>query len=101
MRSLLVVTSMLGLLGCGQSAGTELRNYDRSCARDSDCVAVYVGELCKGCYCPNAAISAGALANHERDTAETKKYCGAAAPAVSCVQCTVPTVRCVRSVCSW
>jgi hypothetical protein len=48
-------------------------SYDRSCTKDSDCVAVGVGDACGPCDldCPNAAISVGAQAMYLADVAKT------------------------------
>ena len=52
--------------GC---ATIEAVRYDQSCAGDTDCTAVYQGSLCGTCFCPNAAISQGALAAYRSDLA--------------------------------
>ena len=35
-------------------------SYDQACNVAADCVAVYQGDLCGGCLCPNAAINQAA-----------------------------------------
>jgi hypothetical protein len=44
-------------------------NYDRSCAVDSDCVAVAEGDVCTPCGvgCKNAAINVAARAQYQAD----------------------------------
>jgi hypothetical protein len=48
-------------------------DYDQSCAADSDCVAVIVGELCD-CLCAMAAINKAELTKYEE--AASDRACG-------------------------
>ena len=49
-------------------------NYDQSCAADSDCVAVAVGNFCNADTerCPSAAINAAALSQYQADFDKTQ-----------------------------
>lgn len=47
-------------------------NYDLSCAADSDCIAVAVGDFCQpNAGCPNATISKAAQVQYQADVAKT------------------------------
>jgi hypothetical protein len=51
----LVASGAAWVAACG-AAPLDIADYDRSCKKASDCVAVYIGG-CGGCACPNAAIN--------------------------------------------
>jgi hypothetical protein len=54
-------------------------NYDRSCAVDTDCVAIAEGNVCDPCVFDgmlNAAINAGAMAKYSSDIAGTPGAAG-------------------------
>ncbi len=52
--------------GAPCSAGSIVAaSYDQSCASDSDCTAIYAGDLCSSCFCPTAAINQGGLAAYQ------------------------------------
>lgn len=54
----------------GCSAGSiQASGYDQSCNADADCAAVFEGNLCGLCFCPNAALAKSALAKYESDFA--------------------------------
>jgi hypothetical protein len=67
-------------------------SYKQSCARDSDCVAVYSGSVCDGsCACENAAINVASQAQYESDlAAASPPECPCPAP---------PPVTCAQGVC--
>ncbi len=61
-------TGGAGTGGC--PGGTiEASSYDQSCKVDGDCAAIYQGTLCSSCFCPNAAVDQGALAQYQADFA--------------------------------
>jgi hypothetical protein len=75
------------------SPSIELSNYDQSCARDSDCVAIGVGPACVPCdlSCPNAAVNVAAHGKYLADVAMT--------PAASITGCTVSCALAVVGPC--
>jgi hypothetical protein len=45
--------------GCDSASHTiDIAGYDTSCSASSDCIAVFMGDLCGNCTCANAAINA-------------------------------------------
>jgi hypothetical protein len=81
-----LAAAVLGVIGCstGKSAPTcaivEPSAYDRSCANDSDCVAVFEQQGC----CPGAALSRTANAQYSADVAKASAGCPETGCAVSC-----------------
>jgi hypothetical protein len=51
--------------------------YDQSCAMDTDCVSVTVGNIChpSASQCPNAAISKSAYPQYQADADKALTYC--------------------------
>ena len=87
---------------CGGNAVhiVEAASYDRSCAVDSDCVAIGEGNACEPCAldCPNAAIARSALWHYQSEVG------AAVAPGVRLIGCAVscalpPVACCVEGVC--
>jgi hypothetical protein len=72
-------------------------DYDLTCDDDSDCVAVFLGDLCQGCFCKFGAINVADEAKHDADLAAKSKgvpttsTCGCPFLPVACDggQCTV------------
>jgi hypothetical protein len=52
---------------CGDSISAS--SFDQFCVADTDCAAVYQGDLCGGCLCPNAAINQNVLTVYNEDIA--------------------------------
>ena len=48
-------------------AGIHAADYDRSCQRDTDCVAVVDGDLNWPCFCPSASIASSAVDAYQAD----------------------------------
>lgn len=67
-------------------------DFERSCDVDEDCAAVYEGEICAECQCPNAAINITEL---EAYLAQFDTMC---VPNDQC-PCVGATATCVDSVC--
>lgn len=87
------------LLACGCSTTLRAENYDASCTSDNGCVAVFEGDACAVCGCPNAAISQGEAARYAGDAARLVELCGPL-PAAACGACLEPTVACVQGRCT-
>ena len=87
--ALLAFAAALSLDGCG-GAGTVLSAdaYDKTCAVDSDCALIIVGDVC-ACACQFAAVSKSGKARYDGDRAAISctndKVCGPCqAQAVAC-----------------
>ena len=61
-------------------------DYDQDCEVDSDCVAVFEGEGCTACRCPNAAISTQDATKYATDVQNAAKDCPARGD-VACASC--------------
>ncbi len=85
-------------LGCG---GTTIATtgYDRACAIDSDCAAVFQGEACAVCICPNAAVNQGQLTRYQSDLAALRTKCGPM-PAIACGPCSPVIGLCLGGSCT-
>lgn len=95
-----LVAACGGGSGGDHSIGTA--KYDKTCVGDSDCVAVYQGELgCCGGGCPNAAIAATGYAQYLQDVAANQPVCNPAPPcAATPGACQTVTALCVGSLCT-
>jgi hypothetical protein len=71
--------------------------YDRTCTQASDCAAVYSGDVCAACTCPNDAINAGSLPAWEAEAARARKACGGT-PLISC-DCQQTMTACESGAC--
>lgn len=67
-------------------------DFDRTCTVDTDCVAVFEGEICEECQCPNAAVNRAELASYQAQFDET---CASDAPC----PCAGAGSTCVDGVC--
>jgi hypothetical protein len=88
--------------GNGGGGGGTIRasDYDQSCAKASDCVAIYAGVAsCCGGSCDNAAINKSDESKYESDLAADKPTdcTGMACPAIACE---TPGVACVAGKCA-
>lgn len=92
------LTLLVVLSACG---GTEVAasHYDQACSLDGDCTAVFQGDVCTPCTCPNAGITAASRAKYEADVARLKAQCGPT-PAVACAACTPTRGLCINKTCS-
>jgi|SRR5580704_685943 hypothetical protein len=73
----------------------EASSFDQSCATDSDCVAVGLGDACSACelLCPNAAINVGSEPQYKAYVARS----AAGAPGVACACPSGPSTACCNS----
>jgi len=94
MRPLLAV-----LLFCACSTSIDAKNYQRSCSADGDCAAVYSGDTCALCPCPNAAIATTELTRYQSDAQSLHGRCHSNAQA-DCVPCQAVTAFCLDGTCA-
>lgn len=99
MRALVVCGVWLG--GCGDDT-LSLRDYNTSCVATSDCVAVYIGDVCDCAdRCPNAAIHQASYSQYKEDDEATRcgltetkcrlpERCPAVAPLCINMRCQLP-----------
>jgi hypothetical protein len=93
----LMVVAMVGL-SCGNPALIDGSAYKTSCSTVSDCAAVYFGDQCSMCACPNGAISVSQKVLYEADRSAALATCGAR-PAVACAACETRALTCESGVC--
>ena len=67
-------------------------SYNASCTQNSDCAAIFEGDVCSNCRCPNASINTQDVPKYSTDVATAIKSC-ASSTANTC-KCTAPQVRC-------
>jgi hypothetical protein len=91
----LAIALLAGSLGCPDTT-LRAEDFDDSCAEKANCVPVFLGDLCSGCTCPNAAISAIENTRYlrERDAID----CGPFATPTSC-SCEAAFADCVEERC--
>lgn len=86
----------------GSSSGTSISaaSYGGACAADSDCVAVFSGDVCAGapCLCPNDAILASLQSQYEDDLHAKARACPSASDVCN-ESCVLPPVQCVAAMC--
>jgi hypothetical protein len=84
-------------VGSGQCVQIELASFDQSCLADSDCVGIYVGEVCPdtcvGCA-PNAAINSAGVDRYDSLTG-TVQHTGTCGPCEA-----PPSPRCIANTCT-
>lgn len=73
--------------------------YDHACTADSQCVAVFGGNICAVCSCPNDAINRSALAGFNAAVSAALNACGPR-PAIACAACEDKPVACVAGRCA-
>ena len=66
---------------------------------DPDCVAVFQGDACNTCGCPNAAIKQSALAQYQKDLAALQTHCGPR-PKIACADCSPRLGLCLGGSCT-
>jgi hypothetical protein len=73
--------------------------YDRSCTADSDCVRIYVGDVCGCMACAGDAINAKDESKYENDFALRKAAC---VRSVMCgaEECICTNIACVSNKCA-
>ena len=89
----------LSSCGNGTPVNTTLAisNYQTSCTAPSDCIAVFIGNVC-GCHCANAAISNADSARYQSEYHSAQQGCQ---QGLGCgVECVNTTVACTSNVCA-
>lgn len=84
----------------GDSVGSSTisaSDFDRSCAADADCLAVYEGSLC-GCACPNAAIAAKDASEYASRAEDARKSCSSNETCVA--DCRAVSAKCSSGTCA-
>jgi hypothetical protein len=72
--------------------------YPTACASDADCALATVGDLCKICACPNAAIAKSALETYQSDARARRSQCATRdIEAFPCAGCRRATPTCERA----
>ncbi len=74
------------LTGCGASTIVDAAKYRQSCTGSGDCTAVFSGDQCSICLCPNAGINNADADAFHRAATEAVKHCGPR-PAIACAGC--------------
>lgn len=103
---LMSTASSLSLFAaCNTNHELVASDYDQTCQQDSDCVAIFQGELgCCGGGCPNAAISRANYGKYQMDVASRQQRCDPAPPCigVTCFPCSAACVagRCAIAGCA-
>jgi hypothetical protein len=93
MRALL----LFALTSCGSSI-LDKKAYSQSCAQASDCVPVFLGDVCTVCACANAAVATSSRARYDADAAAARRLCGPQ-PAIACAPCSQAIATCTNGVC--
>lgn len=83
---------------CGTPTVLEAKDYKQTCTKSSECVAVYLGDVCKPCLCNNDAIAAEQEKIYEADATGAKRSCGPV-EAVACGACEAKSAVCADGTC--
>jgi hypothetical protein len=67
-------------------------DFDVSCEVDDDCTAVFQGNSCEACFCPNAAINRKDIEEYTSEFAKNRSDCQLGS--VDCAECARPSVAC-------
>ena len=87
------------LLAACSSTTIDTSGYDTACNNDGDCAAVFQGDACTPCLCPNAGVASDAAAKYASDLAALRAKCGPM-PAIGCEACAPQVGLCVSNGCS-
>lgn len=98
MIRLLLVMVSLALAGCGNPTFIDGKQYATACQVPADCAAVFFGDQCSACACPNAAISASQKVTYDADRSGARAACGPQ-PAIACAECPEVVLTCTSGVC--
>ncbi len=96
-RSLLVL-AVVSFAACGAPSIIDGKKYKTECAAPADCAAVFFGDQCRVCACPNGAISSSDKVQYEADRSAAIATCGPRA-AVACGPCEDRVLTCTAGVC--
>ena len=77
----------------GGSVTISASEFDRSCEEDGDCVAVFEGNVCESCTCPNTAIAMKDAQTYASKAAEAIKSCSGKRDE-ECAGCASTSVKC-------
>ena len=69
----LLLAAPLVAVACTGTTIVDVTEYDQTCAKDEDCVAVKNGDIC--CGCPDAAINTSELARYQDDLGTCAAQC--------------------------
>lgn len=89
----------LFLAACGTPTVLEAKDYKVSCTKNSECISVYLGDVCNPCLCDNAAISAEQSQIYSADRTGAQRSCGPIT-AIGCAQCAPKTPVCTDGTCA-
>jgi hypothetical protein len=71
----LAVLGALALPGCPGNTTLDASRYQTTCVVDSDCVAVFMGDICSACTCHNDAISTSSRGRYNGDVGGIAPWC--------------------------
>lgn len=80
----------------GTNAQIRASDFDQSCTAATDCVAVFEGQICSPCGCPNAAIAKKDL----QEYASTRAAANCPQTDIACDACAAPAVDCAAGKCA-
>lgn len=81
------------------SAIIRASSFDKSCNVASDCIAIYEGNVCSPCACPNAAIASSQQGAYAAQASQLRATCGAVGD-VACGPCSSTTTVCAGNRCA-
>jgi hypothetical protein len=89
--------SSSGGSGGGSNQTVQASEFSQACVESTDCLAIYEGNVCDPCKCPNAAIAKAAASDY------AEKFRGAECPTtdVACAaDCAEATPVCAQGTCT-
>lgn len=84
-------------MSCGSTLISD-KGLSKTCTVATDCAAVFIGDACSTCLCPNAAISTSSRAAYDLEVTQAQRLCGPR-PAIAC-DCAQSTVECSSGTCT-
>jgi hypothetical protein len=81
----------------GSNQTVKASDFSQACVESTDCIAIYDGNVCDACKCPNAAIAKDAASDY------ATKFQGAGCPTtdVACAaDCAEATPVCAQGTCT-
>jgi hypothetical protein len=67
--------------------------FSQSCQNDSDCIAIYEGNLCTSCICGNAAIASSESQKYSSEVGTKRQQCGSI-DSNPCAPCQTKQAKC-------
>jgi hypothetical protein len=90
-------TTSSGDGGCDAASHTiDIADFNVSCAGAADCMAVFAGNFCGGCWCPFSAINVADKAKYEAEALVK----GAGVPSGGYCHCPASTPICEQGECA-